>query len=176
MVKTPLNAISFRPSQELEDTIRALAESKGKSLSDTIVDLLESATCGEDSNQYQWLEKECPALIHDKGVFSCFIRSPIDHKLGDGTNESAKIRCKACQEIKGIMDKAKLNEKFEKAGYPFDVPYCMGKGIVREDLKTVYCPKVGFDRPITICETAGPNRRRCEYFKLIRVYSKLGDL
>ena len=173
MEATPSKFLGFRPSKELEDKIIALAESKGKNIADTIRDLLESATRGEDPNRYAWLEKSCPALVHLNEGFYCAIHAPTAKALGDASNEDAKKVCKACQEIKGIIDKAAQTDKLLKAGYTVEVPYCMGKGIVRENLKTVWCPKIGNERPIEICEKAGINGKRCEYFRLIKADARL---
>jgi hypothetical protein len=153
MEKTQSKPITFRPNQELEDKIRARAESKGKTLNDTICELIEAATSGEDPNRYQWLEKACPALVHANEGFHCFIKAPTKHKLGDGTNEDAKKFCTACQATKGILS---VQAILAKGGISTYCTCNLGGVIDEIDPDKILCPYETLGKPISItknCKT-----------------------
>jgi hypothetical protein len=147
MGKTPSKVLHFRASQELDDKIRALAESKGKTITDTITELIEAATRGEDPNRYQWLEKACPALVHANEGFHCFIKAPTKHKLGDGTNEDAKKFCTACQATKGILS---VQAILAKGGISTYCTCSLGGVIDEIDSDKILCPYETLGHTISI--------------------------
>lgn len=100
MEKTPSKPRSFRAPEELDDKIQALAESKQKTYSDTLIELLTAATSGGDPNRYAWLETiNCPALVHLEDGFQCVIKAPQQKRLGDGSNEDAHKICQAHKKL-----------------------------------------------------------------------------
>ena len=169
MDHTPSKYRSFRAPTDLDDKIEALAESKKKSYSETLIELLNAATRGEDPNRYAWLETSCPALQHLNEGFNCCIKAPIQKKLGDGSNEDAKKVCTSCVAVKGELTQAKILKEQLASGIPADIPYCMNTGgKVRDDLKTVWCPKAGNEIKIGICRTRD-NGKPCDYSRIVRV-------
>jgi len=55
-------------------------------------------------------DNPCPALVHANDGFTCFIRAPIKHKLGDGSYEDAKKICNVCHIIKNMNEMKKRLE------------------------------------------------------------------
>jgi hypothetical protein len=143
----PPKPITFRPSQELDDKIRARAESKGKTLTDTITELIEAATRGEDPNRREWLDTACPALAHLNDGFFCLIHAPQQKKLGDATNEDARECCKKCQATKGILS---VQAILAKGGISTYCTCNLGGVIDEIDSDKILCPYETLGKPISI--------------------------
>jgi len=141
------NLIAFRLKKELEDKLHALAENKNKNITDTITELIESATRGEDPNRYKFLDTACPSLQSLNGGFTCCTTRARQKKLGDGSPEDAKKVCAGCQATQGILNIQAILAKGGTSTYHT----CGLGGVIDEvDPDKILCPYETLGKHISI--------------------------
>jgi hypothetical protein len=151
-------------SHELDDKLHALAENKNKTITDTLIELIEAATRGEDPNRYKFLDTACPALQSLNGGFTCCIKAPQQKKLGDGSPEDAKKVCTACQATKGILS---VQAILAKGGISTYHTCGLGGVIDETDPDQILCPYETLGKPISITKNCNvrENGSPCKYLQ-----------
>jgi len=160
-------ALNFRVDEELFDKLDELQQTLGKNRTDTFIHLLETYI-GRDSNQYEFLDTACPAIQHLEDGFHCCFKVPRAKpwKLGDGGQDDARKICSSCKMMEPYREAQRQLDKLRKSGYTVDIPYCSRGGKVRENLKTIWCPKSGDDKSITYCQ-------KCDFYRVIHADARL---
>lgn len=166
MIKTVKR--NFRISDELDQKLQEISKALDKNLTETFVHLLE-AYLGRDSNQYQFLDKACPALIHGDEGFFCAFKLPRARpfKILSGSPDDARKACASCETMKPYQEAVQQLDKLKQSGYTVDIPYCARGGIVNENLKTIRCPKNGFETQVTGCA------KNCDFYRVIHADARL---
>jgi len=158
---------TIRLGEELDAKLTELAQSLDKNLTDTFIHLLETYL-GRDSNQYEFLDKACPALIHSDDGFYCAFKVPRAKpwKIITGSSDDARKVCTSCKMMEPYREAQRQLEQLRKSGYTVDIPYCAKGGKIRENLKQIWCPQIGDWKPIKYCE-------KCEFYRVIHADARL---
>lgn len=155
---------TFRYPGDLDDKFIEIATALGKDMSATFVHLLETYL-GRDSNQYQFLDDACPALVHLEDGFFCVIKAPQQKRLGDGGADDARKICAAHNEI---LKRAELQKLLEQGG---DAHYhsCGAAGLIHpHDPDLIQCPYVTSMEHVSIkkhCQRRNDGKP-CEYLRV----------
>lgn len=131
-------ALNFRIDEELDDKFKALSEALDKNLTDTFIHLLETYL-GRDSNQYEFLNKACPDLIHSDDGFYCAYKVPRAKpwKIITGSADDARKTCTSCKKHEEIQ---KIQATLEKGGTAY-YHSCAVAGVLHpHDPDKIICP------------------------------------
>ena len=157
--------ITVRVDPEVKAHLMMLAEENGLNLTEYMLELIKRNVNVTD---YTFLDGACDMLVHISAGFHCAIKAPRVVMLGDGDKKDAQKICGVCPKARALHEKANKLNTLLKSGYQVEIPYCAKGGIVNPSLKTIHCPRSGFETQVTGCA------KNCDYYRSVYADARLG--
>jgi len=190
-----IRRISPRINDEIYDKIEKEAEKKGRTISSVAKDIIEEFYAPNKINKYQFLDDGCVLrdyLSEEEANigkqygegFYCMKKAPNLIRLGSGIESAASKICAKCIIREGALEDSRILKEQREKGVTIQMPRCEKGGYVVDNLKNMYCPKIGKKRPVMEkekdkdykpCKVETRNNANCEYLKFGPVVSGLKE-